>query len=241
MAEPFALLQGLRASTADLLLELSGLHWSDAEVAAPSLCAAWSRGHILTHIARNADGIADTLSGTLRGQVVPRYAGPGARNAAIEAGAHRAFAALESDVRESAQRLDRVFGAVDDAGAWDRPTAEDQVARHWLLQRWKEVEIHRLDLDAGYSARRWPALFVAEALKEAGDSLDERSSSPLRVRIAAADSLSPGTVDSEWKVNGGGDPVDVVGPDWAVLAWLTGRPTATEGALSATPQLSRYR
>jgi hypothetical protein len=35
--------------------------------------------------------------------------------------------------------------------------------------------------------------------------------------------------------------VQVRGPDWAVLAWLIGRPTAAGDALSAAPPLKGWR
>lgn len=238
MAEPFATLQGLRASTSDLLSALSALHWSDDDVAAPSLCAGWSRGHVLTHIARNADGIADTVSGALRGEIVPRYPGGAAgRAAAIDAGADRPFAQLAVDVRDSAQRLDRVFGAVDDAGGWDLMTDQEQPARHWLTARWCEVEIHRVDLHAGYSPDRWPPALATTLLPELADTLPDRAETAVRVHVVAEGSLGPDAVGQEWKAGAGGDPVEVVGPDWAVLAWLAGRGSVVADALSAAPPL----
>jgi maleylpyruvate isomerase len=241
MSETFGALQGLRSSTADLLQGLEGLAWSDADVAAPSLCAGWTRGHVLTHLARNADGITATLAGALRGEVVPRYPeGPAGRDRDIEKGADRPFAELAADVRDSAQRLDRVLGAVHDAGAWDRPTAEEKPARHWLTARWKEVEIHRVDLDAGYGPQQWPPALVALLLPAAADTLTERAAGPLRVAVTAEDSLLPDFVGREWCV-GDGRPVEVSGPDWAVLAWLVGRPTAVAAALTAAPELRPFQ
>src|SRR3954447_18401450 len=110
MSEPPEHLQALRTSTAGLVRGLTEHPLTDAEVGAPSLCAGWSRGHVLTHIARNADGISDTLEGALRGEIVERYPdGWDARNAAIDAGSARPFAELLTDVRESGERLDRVL------------------------------------------------------------------------------------------------------------------------------------
>src|SRR5438477_11561367 len=101
MPEPTPYLLGMRASTADLLTALGALHWSDADVAAATLCPGWTRGHVLTHIARNADGISDTLAGALRGEIVLRYPdGPEGRAAAIDSGAGRPFAALVAGVRD---------------------------------------------------------------------------------------------------------------------------------------------
>lgn len=111
-----AALADMRSSTAALVLGLEAERWTDADVRAPSMLPGWTRGHVLTHIARNADSIARTLSGALRGEIVARYPhGPDGRNADIEAGAGRGVTELIADVRDSADRLDRVFAAVGDA------------------------------------------------------------------------------------------------------------------------------
>jgi maleylpyruvate isomerase len=241
VSQPTAYLLALRASTADLLKGLADLHWSDADLAAPSLCEGWTRGHVLTHIARNADGISDTLAGALRGEVVERYPGGwDARNAAIEVGAQRPFAALVNDVRDSADRLDRVLGAIGDAEGWGLPTAEGQIAEGWVFRRWREVEIHRVDLATDYTPDRWPPLFVTEVLRDELPGLDKRATSAVRLTITAEGSLAPDLVGTELVV-GDGEPVEVRGPDWAVLAWLSGRATAAQRALTATPPLARWR
>lgn len=240
MAEPLTLLPGLRASTADLLAGLEKLAWSESDVAAPSLCAGWSRGHVLTHIARNADGISDTLAGALRGEVVERYPGGGdARNAAIDAGARRPFDRLTADVRESAERLDRMLAAVEDADGWALPTDEGHPAAYWVAARWKEVEIHWVDLDAGHTPDRWPPALVRAIFEPLIDRLDGRVDSAVRVTVSASGSLLPDFVDRVWTA-GSGDPIEVTGPDWAVLAWLVGRPTTAAAALTATPALGQY-
>jgi maleylpyruvate isomerase len=241
MPEPTAFLHALRASTADLVRALADQQWSDADVAAPSLCAGWTRGHVLTHIARNADGIADTLAGALHGEIVERYPGGwDARNAAIEDGAHRPFASLVADVRDSADRLDRVLGAVGDADAWERPTEHGDPAQEWVFRRWREVEVHRVDLAAGYTPDRWPPLLVTNVLPQEAELLAERTDRPLRVQVSAEGSLAGDLVGAEWVV-GDGEPLDVRGPDWAVLAWLAGRPSVAAGALTAPPPLRDWR
>ena len=240
MSELAIVLAGLRASTDDLVGWLEGLDWTDSDVAAPSLCTGWTRGHVLSHIARNADGITDTLAGALRGEIVERYPdGWDARNAAIDAGADRAFAELAADVRDSARRLDETLVAVDAAGAWERATEHGHPAGHWPFARWKEVEIHRLDLAAGYGPDRWPAAMVAVLLEQEAARLPERVAGPLVVTVTEAGSLVPALGDRSWPV-GDGAPVEVRGPDWAVLAWLVGRPAAVADVLTATPELAPY-
>ena len=157
MTTALAELAPLRSSTADLLRGLADEQWSDADVHAPSLLPGWTRGHVLTHLARNADGIALTLSGALRGERLARYPdGPAGRNADIEAGAGRSLAEQLLDVQQSADQLDRLFAAVDDANGWDLP-CDDRTAGEYVGARWREVEIHRVDLGGGYGAPDWPA------------------------------------------------------------------------------------
>jgi maleylpyruvate isomerase len=242
MSEPTAMLLALRASTADLLQALNAANWSDDDLRAESLCAGWTRGHVLTHIARNADAIADTLSGAVRGEIVERYpGGTPARNAAIADGAERPFAAQVADVRESAERLDRVFGAVTEAGAWDRVTDEDELAAHWAWARWREVEIHRVDLASDYGPDRWPPAMVTALLPEVAQRLTARvGDRSVLVRVTAEGSLAPDHVGAEWAA-GDGRGEEVSGPDWAVLAWLVGRGAAAGDAVSATPSLAAWR
>jgi maleylpyruvate isomerase len=241
MSEPTAQLHALRSSTADLVKGLHELQWSDDDVAAPSLLPDWTRGHVLAHIARNADGIADTLAGALRGEVVPRYpGGMDQRDADVEAGATRHFAALVADVSDSAARLDRVFAAIADSGGWALPTEHDDPAETWVWRRWREVEIHRVDLASDYTPDRWPALFVTTALTEAAPSLESRVDGAVQVEVLAEGSTAPDFVGKSWTV-GTGEPDLVRGPDWAVLAWMSGRASAAADALTAAPELAPWR
>ena len=238
--EPTAALHALRASTADLLQGLAAEKWRDTDVAEPSLCDGWTRGHVLTHLARNADGIAATLAGALRGEIVERYpGGRTARDAAIEDGAHRTFAELRADVEESAERLDRVLGAVADSGAWDRTTAEERPAADWVFARVREVEIHRVDLRGSYTPDRWPPFLVGELLPVAAATLDERAHESLVVRVRG-----PHVEDLDgrvWACGEGVTATEVAGPDWALLAWLVGRGQVAAQALTACPPLAPWR
>ncbi|MDT4910045.1 MAG: maleylpyruvate isomerase [Pseudonocardiales bacterium] len=236
MSAPTAMLAELRTSTVALLRGVDAERWTDDEVRAPSLLPGWTRGHVLAHLARNADGISRTLSGALRGERVPRYpGGPAGRAADIEAGSTRGFVELAADVRESADRLDRLFAAIAAADGWDLST-EDRPAHEYVVGRWREVEIHRIDLGGTYTADQWPAEFVDYLLPEAVNRLAARDSVPLRIEVAAGRSVTEDLVDRTWTV-GNGDPVRVIGPDWGLLAWLVGRPTAAAGTLNQTPDI----
>lgn len=239
MSAPTPSLTGLAMSTAALLVGVDAERWTDAGVRAPSMLPGWTRGHVLTHIARNADGITRTLSAALRGEIAARYPdGPAGRNAAIQAGAKRGFAELSADLRESADRLDRLFVAIAGADGWELPT-EDRPARDYVAARWLEVEIHRVDLAGAYTADEWPAAFVAYLLPELVDGLDKRGAPSMRIEVATQGSVTAELQGRVWTV-GAGDPASVVGPDWALVAWLVGRPAAGATVLSATPDLPTW-
>ena len=241
MAEVVARLAEIRASTSGLLAGLDEQRWSDSDVRAPSLLPDWTRGHVLTHLARNADGITATFAGALRDEIVPRYPnGPAGRGADIEAGAGRSAADLLADVRDSADRLDRLFGALTDASAWDRPSDGERPARVWLNTRWREVEIHRADLAGRYGAADWPATFVDYLLPRLAEQVGDRATQPLRIEVAPDGSTTTGLGGSVWTSGDGTDPVTVRGPDWAVLAWLIGRPTLAGEQLTALPELAPW-
>jgi maleylpyruvate isomerase len=206
----------------------------------PSLLPDWTRGHVLTHIARNADGITRTVSGALRGERVERYPGGSAGRAAeIDVGASRPAVELFADVRDSADRLDRILTQAADTGSWELPTADGVVVVTWLPRRWREVEIHRVDLAGAYSAAQWPSEFVGYLLPRVVDGLAERVREPVRVTVSAEGSVTGDLVGRTWTA-GTGDPVLVSGPDWAVLAWLLGRPSAAGSTLSAVPEVTPW-
>ena len=80
----------------------------DAVVRQPSLLPDWTVGHVLTHLARNAEAMVRRIEAATRGELIDQYPG-GARGRAaeIEAGADRPAHELITDVRNWAQRLDR--------------------------------------------------------------------------------------------------------------------------------------
>lgn len=228
----------LRASTQAMLDGFTAEGWSDADMRAPSLLPDWTRGHLLTHIARNADGITRTVNGALRGERLARYPnGQVGRNADIEAGAGRSAEELLADVRDSAARLDEAFAAVEAADGWALE-CDDRSAGRYLTARWREVEIHHVDAGGSYTPDKWPAGFVSYLLPRLADQLSSRTSEPLQVEVAVDGSLTTDLPGRTWSTGPGG-PL-VIGPDWAVLAWVLGRPSVAAAALSTTPELSPW-
>ena len=148
----------LSESTDLLLATADGL--TDAQAAAGSRLPGWSRGHVLTHIARNADGFRNLLAWARTGTETPMYPSEEARDRAVEAGAGRSAADLAADLRASAAAF---AAAAEDlpAAAWDALVTRRSAtfpARGILSRRRSELEIpsrgprHRVP--AGRLARR---------------------------------------------------------------------------------------
>ena len=116
----------------------------------PSALPDWSVGHVLTHIARNADGIRNMVEAAARGEIGMMYpGGVEQRNADIESGAGRPAAALAADVRSACAALDAAWSSLSDAawrdGAGRGPFGDRPVATLAFV-RWREVQVHSLDL-----------------------------------------------------------------------------------------------
>ena len=77
-------LETLDAATARLSATCADV--DDATARRPSLLPGWSVGHVLTHVARNADGMVNLVTWAVTGDRTPMYASMEARNAAIEEG-----------------------------------------------------------------------------------------------------------------------------------------------------------
>ena len=137
----------------------------DAAVRRSSQLPGWTVGHVLTHVARNADSHRRRADGAAQGEVVEQYPGGFAGRAAeIEAGAGRPAAELIVDVRSSAEQLESAWQAVP-ALAWGHKTIDVSGTERRLddlvSRRWQELEVHLVDLDIGVTHRDWPEDFVA--------------------------------------------------------------------------------
>ena len=77
----------------------------DAAMLGPSRLPGWTRGHVLTHLARNADALVNLLTWARTGTPTPMYPSVESRNAGIEAGAARPAAEQRADLEATARRL----------------------------------------------------------------------------------------------------------------------------------------
>ena len=172
---PTVLIDGCVAAQAALLADIVDLR--DDVARRPSLLPGWSVGHLLTHIARNADSMTWRLEGAALGELRDQY--PGGleqRSSDIENGAGRPAAELVADVRQSADALERIMTELPLA-AWDAPSRTSRGAvessRDAALSRWREVAVHHGDL--GLVPVALPPALVAVWLPRELPRLAERS------------------------------------------------------------------
>ncbi|MFF5854040.1 maleylpyruvate isomerase family mycothiol-dependent enzyme [Streptomyces sp. NPDC012751] len=183
----------------------------DASLAEPSRLPGWSRGHVLAHLARNADALVNVLQGR------PMYTDAEARDADIERDAPRPVEVQAADIRESAAR----FQAAGEAPAdWTRTVelrngVTDSASRV-PFRRWVEVELHHVDLGAGYELEDLAAEFLE---RETGFLADRFSGHP----DVPATRLTDGT--HAWTTGRRTDPpgITVTGRPADLVGWLAGR------------------
>ncbi|MET8898577.1 maleylpyruvate isomerase family mycothiol-dependent enzyme [Streptomyces albogriseolus] len=203
-------LASVQAATERLLHAVGAL--DNAAVTQSSRLPGWTRGHVLTHLARNADALVNVFEGR------PMYASAEARDADIEAGAPRPLDEQLADVRESAERL-RAAAAVP--ADWSR-TVElrngvTDRAERVPFRRWIEVELHHVDLGIGYELEDLPAGFTDREIEFLAARFSGHPDVPATT-LSAAD----GRV---WTTGGGADggQVTVEGTPADLLGWLAGR------------------
>ncbi|MCF4137795.1 maleylpyruvate isomerase family mycothiol-dependent enzyme [Streptomyces sp. Tue 6430] len=203
-------LASVRDATDRLLTAVAEL--DNASVTQSSRLPGWSRGHVLAHLARNADALVNVFQGR------PMYVDATVRDADIERDAPRPLDVQLADVRESAARFQEAAAVPAD---WSRTVelrngVTDSAARV-PFRRWAEVELHHVDLGIGYELEDLPEEFVAREIDFLADRFRGHGDVP-PTRLS-------GDGGGTWTTGGGapGGPVEVGGPAADLLGWLSGR------------------
>jgi maleylpyruvate isomerase len=175
---------------------------------APSLLPGWNRRQVVSHVAANADALANLVSWARTGQPCPMYASPEARAEGIARGLSMEVADLGSWLVESACALESAWDDLDPpqwsavvVTAQGREVPASEIP--WLRAR--EVWVHLVDLDVGAGFDDVPTGFLRA----------------LRTDVLAKRALVP----------------TIVAPLPDELAWLTGRPHRIADAPTLPPWL----
>ncbi|MGY4736806.1 maleylpyruvate isomerase family mycothiol-dependent enzyme [Streptomyces sp. ATMOS53] len=221
-------LESVRDATERLLTAVAKL--DNASVTESSRLPGWSRGHVLAHLARNADALVNVLKGR------PMYADAHVRDADIERDAPRPLDVQLTDVRESAARFQATGAAPAD---WSR-TVELRngvvdLATRVPFRRWAEVELHHVDLGVGYELEDLPEEFTGRETEFLAERFAGHPDVPPTRLTDGTRAWRTGREAEEPEVTVSGSPADLLG-------WLAGRRdgsalTVDGGPLPALPPL----
>jgi maleylpyruvate isomerase len=185
----------------------------EATARAASGLPGWSCGHVITHIANFSEAMTRQVEEALQGRLVEVYdGGRPARDAGIEAGAHRPAADLTSHLTQATTALITAWDKVgpDD---WTRPILHrNSNLSAGLDATWRELAIHTVDLDLGVTPSSWSPAFCLHLL----DFLRPRTPESIHLVLQSNDAPT-------WQT-GTGKPHVLTGALTDLTAWYAGRP-----------------
>jgi len=175
MPRPSETLLACAASHARLVADVANM--SENNVREPSRLPNWSRAYLITHLARNADSFSWLVDGARLGERRQQYPEVGMRDRDIAAGSTRSKSELYEDLALALEGLEVAWSKLGD-DQWtivqDGSSGELEMSEI-VFRRLREVEIHHVDLDVGYSASDWPALYVEGELRRQLERLPGRA------------------------------------------------------------------
>jgi len=211
-----AALAELNAATGRLLASAGKL--TDSALAAPSRLPGWTRGHVIAHLARNADAMTRLLVGLAEGEDVAMYASAAGRDHDIEVGAGRPAAEQLADLETSAAGFATAARALPESvldglvyvGLGRIPVRGADAP----LLRVREVQIHHVDLGVGFAPDDWPKAFCTRTLDQLTPFFREQRTMPVG-------RLADPALDRTWTVADTGP--ELSGAASMLAAWLVGR------------------
>lgn len=214
MGDDDHLLELIRRADHSLVRTVDGL--PEAAYAEPSLLPDWSRGHVVAHLALNAEGLSRVLTGAHTGQPATMYDSSEARDADIDELAATPVAGVRARLLTATTSFEQAVGAMhdEDWGArFERtPGGPSFAVANVPLMRVREVEIHHADLGAGYSPGDWSTKFAVLLL----ESMTKRPY-PAPFTAEATD------LGRTWSYGDGDGGPRVSGSASDLGWWLTGR------------------
>ncbi len=182
----------------------------------PSILPGWTRAHVASHLARNADAFSQIISLASSHDRRPMYADEESRIDDIERGSQRDGLALQIDLDTSAGLLHRTLDLIDAnmSPTVLYPTPSLPILAGLIpLARLGEVIIHHADLDCGFDIATTEPI-IAEWLVQW--ILASTSFPGLNIAITCDSGLHS-------RIGSQPDPLHITAPDAVILGWLTGR------------------
>jgi maleylpyruvate isomerase len=213
----------VRRSSA-LLLEIA-TSLEDATAAQRSLLPGWSRKHVISHLARGADGMVNLLTWARTGEAQALYVSREARDADIEAGTGRQLSDLLVDLREAEQRFLDAADALT-AASWATTLSTGLGTVEAAVLPWgrlTELLVHLVDLDVGHTFDD-AVLIADEQLVPLLDYVVWRAGATGAPPMELEVDLPTGET-RVWSIGEGGTAIKGMAAD--IIGWLTAR---TSGA-----------
>ena len=220
-AAPAVLVELVRRSTDRLGQTIES--FSAGDIAGDSGLPGWSRGHLLTHLANNAEGLTRLILGSMARRPLPMYASAEARNGDIDAGSVRSASIIVAHLQLAIQTLDAAVAVVTDwnvlatfhtvTGAAERPLADV------LRMRLREVAIHHVDLDTNHRFEDEDGDVLTELTRDAAQRFSPFGDRPIDLHI---DGNWTATISPE-RASNENVTIDLSGGP--MVGWLTGRAT----------------
>lgn len=185
-----------------------------------SRCEHWTRGHVVAHLARNAEAIERLTRWARTGEPDQMYpGGASARDSAIEDGAGRSRQQQLDDLRDTAQSLRPLLAElVLDGAAVEQVEGRGGVvvpSAGLPMMRLREVAFHHVDLDRGFEFTDLDESLLGAFLD---DAVRRHAAAGLSLQLVADDGAA-------WTLGDGRQRV--TGTRAGLLRWLTRRdPTA---------------
>ncbi len=210
---------------------------TDDDAREPSLLPGWTRAHVVSHLARNADALCNLLHWAETGEERYMYESIDQRDADIEAGAARSAHDLRVDSSAAAGRLVQRLNELDvrheDNLVARMPGTPTFPAREIATHRWVELEVHHADLGLGYGRESWAPAFCDVLLDRV---MDDRADGPAMV-------LASGDTGRTWKYGVPGQGPTIRGRACDLAWWVLGRGDGSGLTSDAhvLPELGRWR
>ncbi|HLY67930.1 MAG TPA: maleylpyruvate isomerase N-terminal domain-containing protein [Chloroflexota bacterium] len=203
-----------------------------------SVLPGWTVGHVLTHLARNADGHTGMAQAAQAGQIGFQYPGGQEQRERDIANLHsRPAAELVSDLRDALRRLEDAWAELSN-DAWATalrrrvPGGPITSLAESVFSRWRETEVHFADLGlAELAISGWDGLspaYVEAEWPEITGGLGRRVPDGFSLMLVPGDRPS--------RVYGRGEQlVHIRATPPRILQWLLGR-----GGVASWPELAPW-
>jgi maleylpyruvate isomerase len=186
------------------------------ELREASALDGWSRQHVVTHLARNADALGNLCDWARTGIETPMYPNPESRNRDIDRGSQLPERAAIDDLLRSVLAYGAKLDLLTEQ-AWSAKvtTAQGRVVSAttipWL--RVRELWIHAVDLQLGYSFSDVPTELAEALLDDAIATINARG-------VAKHLELSAAGSDRSWILEAVGDRQRVSGSLGGLLGYV---------------------